>query len=154
MLFVPITTKTERYCYSSELRTCHKQVFTTGKFHHTPSEVSIMSKIYEALQQAHQQKKTSGKNLEAIIPQNLLNREEVEIGEEMLSLHKVIDTLLPGVKNRVIQFIGSRGRGGYVNYCKGIRKNCSRPDRPFSAVGRCGPIPVDPVTVLFRRKAI
>ena len=72
-----------------------------------------MSKIYEALQQAHQQKKTGGKNLEAIIPhQNLLNREEVEIGEEMLSLHRVIDTLLPDVKNRVIQFIGSRGGEG------------------------------------------
>ena len=71
-----------------------------------------MSKIYEALQQAHQQKKTSGKSLEVIIPQNLLNREEVDIGEEMLSLHKVIDTLLPDVKNRVIQFIGSRAGEG------------------------------------------
>ncbi len=71
-----------------------------------------MSKIYEALQQAHQQKKTSGKNLEAIMTRNILDREEVEIGEEMLSLHKVIDTLLPGVKNRVIQFIGSRGGEG------------------------------------------
>ena len=40
-----------------------------------------MSKIYEALQQAHQQKKTSGKHLEAIVPQKLLNRERVEIGE-------------------------------------------------------------------------
>ena len=48
-----------------------------------------MSKIYEALQQAHQQKKTSGKNVEAIMPQSLFNREEVEIGEEMLGLYKV-----------------------------------------------------------------
>ena len=67
-----------------------------------------MSKIYEALQQAHQQKKTSGKNLEVIIPQNLLNHEEVEIGEEMLGLYKVIDTMLPDMSNRVLQFIGSR----------------------------------------------
>lgn len=66
-----------------------------------------MSKIYEALQQAHQQKKTSGKNVDAIMPQSLLNREEVEIGEEMLGLYKLIDTLLPDIKNRVIQFIGS-----------------------------------------------
>jgi capsular exopolysaccharide synthesis family protein len=64
------------------------------------------------LQQAHQQKKTSGKSLEVIIPRNLLNLKEVEIGEEMLSLHKVIDTLLPDVKNRVIQFIGSRAGEG------------------------------------------
>ena len=66
-----------------------------------------MSKIYDALQQAYQQKKTNGKNLETIIPQNLLNREELKIGEEMLSLYKVIDTLLSGVKNPVVQFIGS-----------------------------------------------
>ena len=71
-----------------------------------------MSKIYEALQQAHQQKKTNGKNLEVIIPRNLLNLKEVEIGEEMLSLYKVIDTLLPDKKNRVIQFIGSRAGEG------------------------------------------
>ena len=57
-----------------------------------------MSKIYEALQQAHQQKKTSGKNLEVDHARNLLDQEEVDIGEEMLSLHKVIDTLLPGRK--------------------------------------------------------
>ena len=66
-----------------------------------------MSKIYEALQQAHQQKKTSGKNLELSFPEIFLNRKEVEMGEEMLSLYKVIDTLLPDMKNRVIQFIGS-----------------------------------------------
>jgi capsular exopolysaccharide synthesis family protein len=67
-----------------------------------------MSKIYEALQQAHREKKTSGKSVEAIIPQNLLLNEKVDMGEEMLSLFKVIDTRLPDMKNRVVQFIGSR----------------------------------------------
>ena len=67
-----------------------------------------MSKIYEALQQAHQQKKTSGKSVEVIIPQNLVLNEKVDIGEEMFSLYKVIDTMLPDISNRVVQFIGSR----------------------------------------------
>ncbi len=67
-----------------------------------------MRKIYEALQQAHQQKKASGKNLEVIIPQNLLNRNQVEMGEEMLSLFKVIDNRLPELRHRVLLFIGSR----------------------------------------------
>jgi capsular exopolysaccharide synthesis family protein len=66
-----------------------------------------MSKVYEALQQAHQQKKTSGKNFEGIISQNLVHHEEVEIAQEMLSLYKVIDTKLPDMSNRVVQFIGS-----------------------------------------------
>jgi protein-tyrosine kinase len=67
-----------------------------------------MSKIYEALQQAHQQKKTSGTSLDVIVSQNLLLDEQVEMGEEMLSLYQVIDTRLPDMKNRVLQFIGSR----------------------------------------------
>jgi len=71
-----------------------------------------MSKIYEALQQAHLQKKTSGKNLEVIIPQNLLNLKEVDIGEEMLGLYKVIDAMLPDTSKRVLQFLGSRAGEG------------------------------------------
>jgi protein-tyrosine kinase len=67
-----------------------------------------MSKIYEALQQAHQQKKMSGKSLDVIVSQNLLLNEKVEMGEEMLSLYKVIDTRLPDMKSRALQFIGSR----------------------------------------------
>ena len=71
-----------------------------------------MSKIYEALQQAHRQKKTSGKSVEVIIPENLVLHEEVEMGEEMLSLYKVIDTMLPDMGNRVLQFMGSRAGEG------------------------------------------
>jgi protein-tyrosine kinase len=67
-----------------------------------------MSKIYEALQQAHQQKKTSGKSLEIIVSQNPVHHEEVGMGQEMLSLYKVVDTMLPDMSNRVLQFVGSR----------------------------------------------
>jgi capsular exopolysaccharide synthesis family protein len=67
-----------------------------------------MSKIYEALQQAHQQKKTSGKSLEVIVSQNPVHHEEVGMGQEMLSLYKVVDTMLPDMRNRVLQFVGSR----------------------------------------------
>jgi capsular exopolysaccharide synthesis family protein len=67
-----------------------------------------MSKIYEALQQAHRQKKTSSKSVEVIIPQDFVFNEKVEMGEEMLSLYKVIDSMLPNISNRVVQFIGSR----------------------------------------------
>jgi capsular exopolysaccharide synthesis family protein len=85
-----------------------------------------MSKIYESLQQAHQQKKTNGKNLETIIPrnvpQNLFNREELRIGEEMLSLYKVIDTLLSDVKNPVIQFIGSGAGEGTSTIVRELAK--------------------------------
>ncbi len=71
-----------------------------------------MSKIYEALQQAQRQKKASGKSVEAIIPQNLVVNEKVELGEEMLSLYKVIDSMLPDIGNRVVQFIGSQAGEG------------------------------------------
>jgi capsular exopolysaccharide synthesis family protein len=71
-----------------------------------------MSKIYEALQQAHRQKKASGKSLDVIVSQNLVNHEEVEMGQEMFSLYKVIDTMVPDISNRVVQFIGSRSGEG------------------------------------------
>ncbi len=71
-----------------------------------------MSKIYEALQQAQRQKKTSGKAVEAILPWDPVLYEKVEIGEEMLSLYKVIDNMLPDIGNRVVQFIGSRAGEG------------------------------------------
>jgi capsular exopolysaccharide synthesis family protein len=71
-----------------------------------------MSKIYEALQQAHLQKKASGRSVEVIIPQTLVHHEEVELGEEMLGLYKIIDTMLPDMKSRVLQFIGSRAGEG------------------------------------------
>jgi capsular exopolysaccharide synthesis family protein len=67
-----------------------------------------MSRIYEALEQAHRQKKKSGKNFEIIMYPNLPQHEEVEMSQEMLSLYKGIETMLPDTGNRVLQFIGSR----------------------------------------------
>lgn len=66
-----------------------------------------MSKIYEALEQAHKQRKTSGKNLDVIMYRDLTQNEEVEMSQEMLSLYKVIEATLPDTSNRVLQFIGS-----------------------------------------------
>ncbi len=71
-----------------------------------------MSKIYEALQQAHREKKTSGKSVDVIIPQSLVSHDEVEMGQEMLGLYKIIDTMLPDMGNRVLQFLGSRAGEG------------------------------------------
>jgi capsular exopolysaccharide synthesis family protein len=71
-----------------------------------------MSKIYEALQQAQRQKKTSARGVEVIIPQNLVQHEEVEMGQEMLGLYKIIDAKLPVMSNGVLLFIGSRAGEG------------------------------------------
>ncbi len=67
-----------------------------------------MSKIYEALQQAHQAKKSNWKDLKVLLSDNSLLDKGVKLGDEMLNLHNAIDTLLPGLNNRVVQFIGSR----------------------------------------------
>ncbi|MGC9963791.1 MAG: CpsD/CapB family tyrosine-protein kinase [Syntrophobacteraceae bacterium] len=67
-----------------------------------------MSKIYEALQQAHREKKTSGKSVEVIMPLDLAHDEGVEMGQEMYSLYKVIEAMLPDNGKRVLQFMGSR----------------------------------------------
>jgi len=71
-----------------------------------------MSKIYEALQQAHREKKTSGKSVEVIISPRIVGHEEVEMSQEMLGLYKVIDSMLPDMSNRVLQFLGSRSGEG------------------------------------------
>lgn len=67
-----------------------------------------MSKIYDALQQVHRQKKRSWKSFEVTVFQNLVNPEEVEMCQEMLNLYKVIDAMLPDMSNRVLQFVGTR----------------------------------------------
>ena len=66
-----------------------------------------MSKTYEALRRAHLEKRTSGKNLDIVDPRKLVLEEELQIGEEMLSLYKVIDAQFETMTNRVLQFIGS-----------------------------------------------
>jgi protein-tyrosine kinase len=67
-----------------------------------------MSKIYEALQHAHKQKKGK-ENVRGIpVPFESRKHADTELGEEMLSLYKIIETLLPHTKSKIIQFIGSR----------------------------------------------
>jgi protein-tyrosine kinase len=67
-----------------------------------------MSKIYEALQQAHKQKKGKEKSPGIPIAFEPPKHADTELGEEMLSLYKIVDALLPHSKSKVIQFIGSR----------------------------------------------
>ena len=68
-----------------------------------------MSKIYEALQHAYHEKKGDEKLPEVLIPlSHNLNALDQEIAEEMLSLYKTIEAILPHLKQKTIQFIGSR----------------------------------------------
>ncbi|MFZ2446278.1 MAG: CpsD/CapB family tyrosine-protein kinase [Syntrophobacteraceae bacterium] len=78
-----------------------------------------MSKIYEALQYAYK-KKGQGAippfpiTLESASPARYAvaeaATEDLEFKEEMLGLYKMIDSLLPDAKSKLIQFIGT-GRG-------------------------------------------
>jgi len=68
-----------------------------------------MSKIYEALQHAYREKKTDSNLPELLIPMEThLKPLDAEIAEEMLSLYKTIEVLLPHSKRKTLQFIGSR----------------------------------------------
>ncbi|MHC1725258.1 MAG: CpsD/CapB family tyrosine-protein kinase [Syntrophobacteraceae bacterium] len=67
-----------------------------------------MSKIYEALQQAHMQKKGKEGAPSFPVPYDVPCPTGKEMGEEMLSLYKIIDTILPHTKSKVIQFMGAR----------------------------------------------
>jgi protein-tyrosine kinase len=68
-----------------------------------------MSKIYEALQNAYREKKGEEQMPEVLVPTDThLNPLEHEIDEQMLTLYKNIETLLPHAKQKTLQFIGSR----------------------------------------------
>ncbi len=67
-----------------------------------------MSKIYEALQNVHRQKKHDSMSPPPLpVPFAPLETEGVGMDNEMLSLYKIVDTLLPQGK-KIIQFIGTR----------------------------------------------
>jgi protein-tyrosine kinase len=67
-----------------------------------------MSRIYEALQHAQMQKKSKeGATAGPPIPFDTPGLPQHEFGEEMLSLYKILDTLLPHTKSKIFQFIGS-----------------------------------------------
>ncbi|MCL5405486.1 MAG: CpsD/CapB family tyrosine-protein kinase [Deltaproteobacteria bacterium] len=69
-----------------------------------------MSKIYEALQNIHREKKGDGTPTPASVPPPFAVAGPAGFGleVEMLGLYKVIETLLPHQKSRIVQFIGTR----------------------------------------------
>ena len=71
-------------------------------------EEVIMGMIYEALQHAYRNKTGANKLVTVPKHKSLVTRPQVSREEEMLCLYKNIDSLLPDVDKRVLQFIGSR----------------------------------------------
>lgn len=68
-----------------------------------------MSKIYEALQLAQQERRGGENAHELLLPMEThLTTGDLDLGEEMLSLYKTIEALLPGRKCKTLQFIGTR----------------------------------------------
>ncbi len=68
-----------------------------------------MSRIYEALQNVYREKKQRGESVgESPIPFASLQPEGFGFEDEMLSLYKVVETLLPHPRSRIVQFIGAR----------------------------------------------
>jgi len=85
-----------------------------------------MSKIYEALQHAQTQKKgKEGATASPPIPFDVLVSPEKDFGEEMLSLYKVLDTLLPHSKSKIFQFIGSREGEGVSTIVREFARVCA-----------------------------
>jgi protein-tyrosine kinase len=66
-----------------------------------------MSKIYEALQHAHREKKSSSEAQQIHIENGFLPA-NLNLEDKMLSLYKVVDSKLPQLPKKIIQFIGSR----------------------------------------------
>ncbi len=67
-----------------------------------------MSKIYEALQNVHRQKKSVEEPPHGPVPFAPMEPAGFGLEAEMLSLYKVVVTFLPEVQSRIIQFIGAR----------------------------------------------
>ncbi|MDR3570202.1 MAG: CpsD/CapB family tyrosine-protein kinase [Syntrophobacteraceae bacterium] len=69
-----------------------------------------MSKFYEALQKNHRGKKVAGTltSLPVPVPVALEGASRSGLEDEMLSLYKVIESLLPDRQSKIIQFIGAR----------------------------------------------
>jgi protein-tyrosine kinase len=69
-----------------------------------------VSKIYEALQNVHREKKACEPLAASLMPAPFPVGGQAGFGleDEMLGLYKVIETLLPHQKSRVIQFIGAK----------------------------------------------
>lgn len=85
-----------------------------------------MSKIYEALQHAHLEKK-SKEDVTASppVPFHVLLSPGKQLEDEMLSLYKILDTLLPYTKCKILQFIGSREGEGVSTIIREFARVCA-----------------------------
>ena len=83
-----------------------------------------MSKIYEALQHAQDQKKGKETVPGVPVPFAPPKAGDTEVAGEMLSLYKIVDALLPQ-KKKIIQFIGSRSGEGTSTIARGFARACA-----------------------------
>lgn len=67
-----------------------------------------MSKIYEALQNVHRDKKGEAPPPAVHVPFASLEPAGYSLEDEMLSLYKILETLLPHGKSKIVQFIGAK----------------------------------------------
>ena len=78
-----------------------------------------MSKIYEALQNVQREKQGGAEfGRVATVPFAGPERAQGGFEDEMLSLYKVIEALLPHCKSRIVQFIGVREGEGASTVCR------------------------------------
>jgi capsular exopolysaccharide synthesis family protein len=84
-----------------------------------------MSKIYEALQYAQKMKKGKDPVARSLIPFAPPEQADTELGEEMLSLYKMIDALLSDGAAKIIQFIGSREGEGTSTVAREYARVCA-----------------------------
>ncbi|MDR3553970.1 MAG: CpsD/CapB family tyrosine-protein kinase [Syntrophobacteraceae bacterium] len=82
-----------------------------------------MSKIYEALQNVHREKKDRGEaERSAPVPFAPFEPAGLGLEDEMLSLYKVIETLLPHHKSKIVQFISASEGEGSSTICREFAK--------------------------------
>ncbi len=85
-----------------------------------------MSKIYEALENAHQEKRgLSGKSPDPLDKKSLSGIENIELEEEMIHLYQTINSLLHKTEKKIVQFIGSRKGEGTSTLVREFAKVCS-----------------------------
>ncbi len=87
-----------------------------------------MSKFYEALQNIEQEKKGGGTLVTApvLAPLAAAGSSGFGLEDEMLSLYKLIETLLPHQKSRVIQFIGAKEGEGTSTIIREFARVCAQ----------------------------
>ncbi|MGC8490564.1 MAG: CpsD/CapB family tyrosine-protein kinase [Syntrophobacteraceae bacterium] len=85
-----------------------------------------MSKIYEALQNVHREKQgREHADRVSTIPFAPLEPRGLGFEDQMLSLYKVIETLLPHYSSRIVQFIGAREGEGTSTIAREFAKTAA-----------------------------